>query len=139
MASRLLKGKQLKDLTITGAKIANTTITAGKVDKTGTWNFQSGDVQVSSTPAGVTSAVNKGYVGLDIRIIDAKTSEVVVATYVMGKAANYGFAAEPGPESKLPLSLSVFARTPAERAIRSAIQKAAADVVRMVPRNYFKY
>jgi curli biogenesis system outer membrane secretion channel CsgG len=87
----------------------------------------------------IDASVNKGYVGLDIRIVDAKTSEVVVATYVMGKASNYGFAAEPGPESKLPVSLSVFARTPAERAIRSAIQKAAADIVSMVPKEYFRY
>jgi len=87
----------------------------------------------------VDASVNKGYVGLDIRIIDAKTSEVVVATYVMGKASNYGFNAEAGPESKLPISLAVFARTPAEKAIRSAIQKAAADIVRMTPKEYFRY
>ncbi len=87
----------------------------------------------------VDASVNKGYVGLDIRIIDAKTSQVVVATYVMGKASNYGFEAEPGPESKLPVSLAVFARTPAEKAIRSAIKKAAADIVKMVPREYFRH
>lgn len=87
----------------------------------------------------VDASVNKGYVGLDIRVIDAKTSQVVVATYVMGKASNYGFSAEPGPESKLPVSLAVFARTPAERAIRSAIRLAAADIVNMVPKAYFKY
>ena len=87
----------------------------------------------------VDAMVKKGYVGLDIRVVDAKTSQVVVATYVMGKASNYGFEAEPGPESKLPVSLSVFARTPAEKAIRSAIKKAAADIVRMVPKEYFRY
>lgn len=87
----------------------------------------------------VDAMVKKGYVGLDIRVVDAKTSQVVVATYVMGKASNYGFEAEPGPESKLPVSLSVFARTPAEKAIRSAIKKAAADIVRMIPKEYFRY
>ena len=87
----------------------------------------------------IDASVNKGYVGLDIRIIDAKTSEVVVATYVMGKASNYGFNAEAGPESKLPISLAVFARTPAEKAIRSAIQKAVADIVHMTPKEYFRY
>ncbi len=87
----------------------------------------------------IDASVNKGYVGLDIRIVDAKTSQVVVATYVMGKASSYGFDAQPGPEAKLPVSLSVFARTPAEKAIRSAIQKAAADIVSMVPRAYFRY
>ncbi len=87
----------------------------------------------------IDASVNKGYVGLDIRVVDAKTSQVVVATYVMGKASNYGFDAQPGPEAKLPVSLSVFARTPAERAIRSAIKKAAADIVSMVPKQYFRY
>lgn len=81
--ARQLRGKQLADLTITGGKIANDTIdggdklvdgsvTAAKVDKTGTWDFTGGDVQVADTPAGDTSAVNKGYVdsvaqGLDIK------------------------------------------------------------------------
>ena len=87
----------------------------------------------------IDASVAKGYVGLVIKIIDAKTSEVVVATYVMGKASNYGIEAEPGPESKLPLSLAVFARTPAEKAIRSAIKKAAEEVVSMVPKDYFRH
>lgn len=87
----------------------------------------------------IDASVAKGYVGLVIKIIDAKTLEVVVATYVMGKASNFGFEAEPGPESKLPLSLAVFARTPAEKAIRSAIQKAAEEVAVTVPRGYFRH
>jgi curli biogenesis system outer membrane secretion channel CsgG len=87
----------------------------------------------------IDASVAKGYVGLVIKIIDAKTSEVVLATYVMGKASNYGFEAEPGPESKLPLSLAVFARTPAEKAIRSAIRKAAEEVAGSVPREYFRH
>ena len=87
----------------------------------------------------VDGLVNKGYVGLDIRIIDAKTSEVIVATYVMGTASSYGFKAEPGPDSQLPISLSVFARTPAEKAIRSAIQKAVVDIVQLVPKEYYRY
>lgn len=87
----------------------------------------------------IDASVAKGYVGLVIKIVDAKTSEVVLATYVMGKASNYGFEAEPGPESKLPLSLAVFARTPAEKAIRSAIRKAAEEVAGSVPREYFRH
>jgi len=81
--ARQLRGKQLADLTITGGKIANDTInggdklvngsvTAAKVDKTGTWDFTGGDIQVPDTPSGDSSAVNKGYVdsvaqGLDIK------------------------------------------------------------------------
>ena len=87
----------------------------------------------------VDGTMKKGYVGLDIRIIDAKTSEVVVATYVMGKANSYGVAARPGEEAKLPVSLSIFARTPAERAIRNAIKLAVEDIVSMTPGKYFRY
>jgi hypothetical protein len=39
----------------------------------------------------------------------------------------------------LPVSLSVFARTPAEKAIRSAIQKAVRDIVQLVPKEYYRY
>ena len=84
MAARLLKGKQLKDATITGAKIAATTITAGNVDKTGTWNFASGDVQVANSPAGATSAVNKGYVDGVAQGLQIKGSVRVVAVADVG-------------------------------------------------------
>lgn len=87
----------------------------------------------------VDGTMKKGYVGLDIRIIDAKTSEVVVATYVMGKANSYGVSASPGQEAKLPVSLSIFARTPAERAIRHAIKLAVDDIVSMTPGKYFRH
>jgi curli biogenesis system outer membrane secretion channel CsgG len=96
-----------------------------------------GGAEVAGTQ--IDGSMNKGYVGLDIRIIDAKTSEVVVATYVMGRANSYGLEAEPGEEAKLPVSLSIFAHTPAERAIRNAIQKAVANIVQMTPAEYYKY
>ena len=96
-----------------------------------------GGAEVAGTQLDVS--MNKGYVGLDIRIIDAKTSEVVVATYVMGRANSYGLEADPGEEAKLPVSLSVFAHTPAERAIRNAIQKAVADIVQMTPAEYYRH
>ena len=96
-----------------------------------------GGAEVAGTQ--IDGSMNKGYVGLDIRIIDARTSEVVVATYVMGRANSYGLEADPGEEAKLPVSLSIFARTPAERAIRNAIQKAVADIVQMTPGEYYRH
>jgi curli biogenesis system outer membrane secretion channel CsgG len=96
-----------------------------------------GGAEVAGTQ--IDGTMNKGYVGLDIRIIDAKTSEVVVATYVMGRANSYGLEADPGEEAKLPISLSIFAHTPAERAIRNAIQKAVADIVQMTPAEYYRH
>jgi len=83
--------------------------------------------------------MKKGYVGLDIRILGAKMSELGVATYVMGKANSYGVAASPEQEAKLPVSLTIFARTPAERAIRNAIKLAVEDSVTMMPVKYFRH
>ena len=53
--------------------------------------------------------------------------------------ALYDLEADPGEEAKLPVSLSIFARTPAERAIRNAIQKAVADIVQMTPGEYYRH
>jgi curli biogenesis system outer membrane secretion channel CsgG len=86
----------------------------------------------------VDGSMNKGYVSLDIRVIDAKTSEIVAATRVTGRTSDFGLEAAPGEEAKLPVSLSVFARRPAERAIRSAIQKAVVDIIRLTPPEYFR-
>lgn len=82
--ARQLRGKQLADLTITGGKIANATITgstklidgtvtAAKVNKTGTWDFTGGDIQVAA-PLGDSSVVNKGYVDSIAQGIDPKES-----------------------------------------------------------------
>jgi curli biogenesis system outer membrane secretion channel CsgG len=86
----------------------------------------------------VDGSMNKGYVTLDLRVIDAKTSEIVAATRVTGRTSDIGLKADPGEEAKLPISLSVFGRRPAERAIRSAIQKAVADIIRLTPPEYFR-
>jgi curli biogenesis system outer membrane secretion channel CsgG len=86
----------------------------------------------------IDGSMNKGYVTLDLRVIDAKTSEIVAATKVTGRTTDFALEADPGEEAKLPVSLSVFARRPAERAIRSAIQKAVADIIKLTPPEYFR-
>lgn len=47
---------------ITGSQIQNTTIPAGKLDLTGTFDFSSGSLRVKNSPTQSTEAVNKGYV-----------------------------------------------------------------------------
>jgi curli biogenesis system outer membrane secretion channel CsgG len=86
----------------------------------------------------IDGSMTKGYVTLDIRVIDAKTSEIVVATRVTGRTSDYGLEATPEEDSKLPLSLSIFTHKPAERAIRSAIQKAVTEIIKLTPPEYFR-
>lgn len=86
----------------------------------------------------IDGSMTKGYVSLDIRVIDAKTSEIVVATRVTGRTSDYGLEAEPGEEAKLPVSLAIFTHKPAERAIRAAIGKAVAEIIKLTPPEYFR-
>ena len=80
----------------------------------------------------VDASVNKGYVGLDIRVIDAKTFSRR-GHLRHGQIVQLRFRRSRDRE-QLPVSLAVFARTPAEQAIRSAIRIAAEDIVKMVPK-----
>ena len=86
----------------------------------------------------IDGSMTKGYVTLDIRVIDAKTSEIVVATRVTGRTSDYGLEATPEEDSKMPVSLSIFTHKPAERAIRSAIQKAVTEIIKLTPPEYFR-
>lgn len=86
----------------------------------------------------IDGSMTKGYVTLDIRVIDAKTSEIVAAMKVTGRTSDYGLEATPEEDSKLPVSLSVFTHRPAERAIRSAIQKAVTEIIKQTPPEYFR-
>lgn len=87
----------------------------------------------------IDGSMTKGYVSLDIRVIDAKTSEIVAAMKVTGRTSDYGLEAAPEEDAKLPLSLSIFTHRPAERAIRSAIQKAVAEIIKQTPPEYYRH
>jgi curli biogenesis system outer membrane secretion channel CsgG len=84
-------------------------------------------------------SMTKGYVSLDIRVIDAKTSEIVAAMKVTGRTSDFGLEATPEEDSKLPVSLSIFTHRPAERAIRSAVQKAVAEIIKQTPPEYYRH
>lgn len=55
------KTEQFRDLAVTAAKIANTTITPGKVDLTQTFDFSSGLLR-AATPSGNSDVATKSYV-----------------------------------------------------------------------------
>jgi len=89
----------------------------------------------------IGGSMNKAHMALDIRIIDASTSEVLAATRVQGQATDVagglmaGFMGSWG----LGAGLSGYANTPKEKAIRVCIIEAVKYISGSVPPGYFKY
>jgi curli biogenesis system outer membrane secretion channel CsgG len=87
------------------------------------------------------AALNKSHMALDIRIIDASTSEVLAATRVQGQASDVSGAIMAGFFGGwgLGAGLSVYANTPMEKAIRVCIIEAVRYVAQTIPPTYYKY
>ncbi len=88
----------------------------------------------------IMGAVKTSHVAIDLRIIDARTSRVVGATSVEGKATDFdlgGLGRLAG--TNLGVGLSAYARTPMEKAIRLAIQDAVRFVTSKTPPDYYRY
>ncbi|GBE06375.1 curli production assembly/transport component CsgG [bacterium BMS3Abin10] len=91
---------------------------------------------------GIMGGIRKSSLAMDIRIIDTSTSEVLAATRVEGTArdVNMGFLAG-GIIGDVGLGggLSMYAKTPMEKAIRKVINEATKYIVSATPPEYFKH
>lgn len=90
----------------------------------------------------IGAAKNKAHMAMDIRIIDATTSEVLAATRVEGEAKDVagGFGAGFFAGGALMgVGLSAYANTPMEKAIRVCIHEAVRYLSEATPREFFKY
>jgi curli biogenesis system outer membrane secretion channel CsgG len=87
------------------------------------------------------AALNKSHMALDIRIIDASTSEVLAATRVQGQASDISGSIFGGFLGSFGLGggLSGYANTPMEKAIRICIIEAVRYIAQVVPANFYKY
>jgi len=87
------------------------------------------------------AALNRAHMALDIRIVDASTSEVLSATRVQGQASDISGAIMGGFFGGWGLGggLSAYANTPMEKAIRICIIEAVRYVSQVTPANYYKY
>lgn len=87
------------------------------------------------------AALNKAHMALDIRIVDASTSEVLTATRVQGQASDVagGFMMGFMGSWALGGGLSAYANTPMEKAIRICIIEAVRYISQTIPANYYKY
>jgi curli biogenesis system outer membrane secretion channel CsgG len=86
----------------------------------------------------VGGGVKKAHLAIDVRIIDAKTSQIVAAATVQGSATSFGAEGATYIGGSLPVSLGGFSKTPTEQAIRTCIQKAVEYIVTKTPAEYYR-
>jgi len=87
----------------------------------------------------VGGGFKKAHVAIDVRIIDAKTSQIVAAASVEGKATSIAVGGVTNIGGVLPVGLGGFSKTPTEKAIRVCIQKAVEYVVSQTPAEYYRH
>jgi len=87
---------------------------------------------------GVGVGGRTAHIAIDIRIIDARTSRILAAQSVEGKAQDIGGLAgiAVGP---LAHGFGAFAKTPMEKALRVCLQTAVNFIARQTPAQYYRY
>jgi curli biogenesis system outer membrane secretion channel CsgG len=91
---------------------------------------------------GLFGSYDKSYLAMDIRIIDASTSEILAAARVEGEAEDVDLTVLAGGITggvALGGFLRTFEKTPMEKAIRISIEEAVKYVATNTPGGYFKY
>lgn len=87
----------------------------------------------------------KGYVAMDLRVIDVRTGRVVSTVSVEGTARKFGAGVSGivgtryGGAVRLPVLLRGFANTPVEKAISEMVDEAVTHVVEKTPPVYFHH
>ena len=86
----------------------------------------------------------RGFISMDLRVIDVKTARVVSTIAVEGSASKFGAAlsgyarsSRHGGYIRLPVMLSGFENTPVEKAINKMVDAAVEFLVTKTPGTYF--
>lgn len=94
----------------------------------------------------VSGSVKKAHMAIDIRIIDAKTSRVLLATSVEGSASNMdigglvgGLLGSNSSTTALAGGLKSWKNTPNEKALRQCITEAVDFIVSKTPTTYYRH
>lgn len=133
-SGRIKKGTEAPVGEIYGADLI---ITAAVTEFEGAAKGAGGATKVLGVAVG--GGLKKAHVAIDIRIIDAKTSQIVAATNVQGSASSFGLGGATRLGGTLPVALGGFSKTPTEKAIRVCIEEAVRYVVSKTPQNYYRY
>ena len=133
-SGRIKKGTEAKVGEIYGADLI---ITAAVTEFEGSAKGAGGGTRVLGVTVG--GGVKQAHVAIDIRIIDATTSQIVAAASVKGDAKSFAVGGVTNIGGSLPVGLGGFSKTPIEQAIRVCIQKAVEYVESKTPQEYYRY
>ncbi len=132
-SGRVKKGTEAPIGEIYGAELL---ITAAVTEFEGSAKGAGGGTRILGVTVG--GGVKKGHVAIDLRIIDTKTSQIVLATSVEGDSTSLALGGATRVGS-LPVALGGFSKTPVEKAIRVCIEKAVEYIVTQTPTDYYRY
>ncbi len=133
-SGRVKKGTEAPTGEIYGADLI---ITAAVTEFEGGAKGIGGGTRVLGVTVG--GGLKKAHIAIDLRIIDAKTSQIVAATTVEGSATSFGGGGETNIGGSLPVGLGGFSKTPTEKAIRVCIQKAVEYIASQTPAEYYRH
>jgi curli biogenesis system outer membrane secretion channel CsgG len=89
----------------------------------------------------IAGGIKNAHMAIDMRVIDTKTSRIVAATSVEGKATDFalgGALAGAGGGGALGGALGGWSKTPTEKALRLCLQEAVKFVVSKTPQTYYR-
>lgn len=87
----------------------------------------------------VGGRTGKAHMAIDLRVVDVKTSRIVLATSVEGSAANVLVEGIKGLPDTMSPALAAFNKTPMEKALRSCIEKSVKVICDKTPDEYFRH
>lgn len=89
--------------------------------------------------AGAGLGVGVAHLAIDIRVIDARTSRILSAQSVEGRAQDVGGLAGIAVGGPLAVGFASFAKTPMEKAIRVCLQAAVHFIAQQTPAQYYRH
>jgi curli biogenesis system outer membrane secretion channel CsgG len=133
-SGRVKKGTEAPIGEIYGADLI---ITASITEFEGSSKGAAGGTKILGVTVG--GGFKKAHMAMDIRVIDAKTSQIVAAASVEGEATNFALGGAANIGGVLPVAMGGFSKTPTEKAIRVCIQKAVEFIVSQTPADYYRH
>ncbi|MGH7266529.1 MAG: CsgG/HfaB family protein, partial [Candidatus Rokuibacteriota bacterium] len=143
-AGRIKKGTEAAIGEIEGAELL---ITGAVTEFEGAQSGVGGGIggiggSVGRILGGIAGGLKNAHMAIDVRVIDTRTSRIVAATSVEGKATDFslgGALAGAGGGGALGGALGGWSKTPIEKALRICIQEATRFIVTKTPQTYYRH